>query len=647
MFSLVLEEQTQGRKKLWRPIPSRIANPKDRGTVCVSGFLDTNNERNIDEEIVARGGQVGDKKPTTKSDGKNAKMRAKSVPPRPSSTLQVQPGKPVERMIETAPAKRKNSSPVTFQRRESAVPSGTGNARNQFHRSSSEASEKTYRVSSANAARVKQFVGASNSKPTLLEQHANNRQRKSISSHALYNAKLAQTHKLSPCSTPRGSEEKLGSPHSSRGSRSTLSGDLGDAKRKKASQLQARTDGGGRGANSKSGVGAKKLDIPSRKDGHSDSKSVGSRSPDPARSTEDENPKMEEHKNLETMKKDFRSDGDKSGEPTGIRIVEEPCLVLRQADSRRVWNSTNQRWEDLPKKRGSSTSPKRSPVKSNVENNQMSDVSSTRLNDDDDRSTPDISLNAERVSFFAEKSNVSPRLGGRQKTEDLLEIAALSLEHQVVCEDKENHIEVVFSDSPDNSVVRLSPVCQSHHKPEAGGGSPKRAPHSLSPDSLPSPGDVPPKSPAMRVVLRRNHPDFVKSEQRREPRSQPPTSSLHISPPNLDHQPAEQTDSRRLTLDGSESAACELDPVSGVVDDSTSKALHRTSSEPNLRVSSPVILQLKGSPKKEMRPRPGRRSFSTFTRSQGHHPHTLPANARLRGRLQRGSSRSLTYESSV
>lgn len=648
MFSLVLEEQTQGSKKLWRPNANRKTNPKDRSTVSVSGFLDSNNERNIDEEIMIRSGPVGEKKLATKSDGKNAKTRAKSVPPRPVSTLQVQPGKPVERMVETAPAKRKNSSPVTFQRRESAVPVGTGTTRHQFHRSSSEASEKTYRVSSANA-RGKQFGGALNAKAsTLFEQPVNNRQRKSISSHALFNAKLAQTQKLSPGSTPRGSEEKLGSPHSSRGSRATLSGDLGDTKRKKTSQQHARTDG--RVAHSKSAVSSKKLDIPSRKDGHSETRSVGTKQPDTAISKGDENPKMEECKNLETSKKDCQSDGDKSGEPAAVRILEEPCLVLRQADSRRVWNATNQKWEDLPKNKGPSPSPKRSPVTSNVENNQMSDVSSTRLNDEDtthDRSSADVS-NSDRVSFFSEKSNASPHLSSKEKTEDVLAISELSLEHQVVCEDKENHIEVVFSDNPDSSVIRLSPVCRSHHKPDVhdASGSPGKAARSLSPDSsLPSPGDVSPTPPTMRVVLRRNHPDFARSEQRREPRSQPHVSSLLISP-NSDHPAEAHQDSRRLTLDGSNE--CELEPVTGVGDDSTSKTFHRTSSEPNLRVSSPVALQLKGSPKKEPKPKPGR-SFSTSTRSHGtsHHSNTLPANARRRGRLPKDSSRSLTYESSV
>lgn len=585
-------------RRLWRPNAARKANVKERYTSAFGGLSESNNERAVDEEISLRSGLTGDKRPKNKNDEKNAKMRAKSVPPRPVSTLNVHGGRLVERMTEAAAAKRKNSSPVTINRRESAIPPGIKSAsRHQFHRSSSEMSEKHYRISTSST-KGRQPLNISSSRHPDLEQR-NNRRQKSVSSQMLFNAKLAQSQNSASGLTPQGSQEQLGSPHSSRSShvsnsRSTIAGDVGDVKRKRGLRHHAKSEGIAKTLQKKYSAEPEKENLTRKSEQPTDTENKGVTDGGESQETET------------YMKSEIRrmslSDSNIEVQLSNIDMNQGSCVVSKQVDGNTVWNATDIPWDDISINKGFSSDVRKGLIQFVGENVQILSpdlpAASLALIDKD----PAMLQNeAECLNVFTEKLNLNLEVSIKNRRSESLEIAGLAVDKPVVCEEKENHIDAVFSENMESVPVRLTPICKSHVKATAHGivgeisDNAALVVSSLSHDSDLS-KDVSHNFPQTETFVSNRDLGKIKKPQQLEICS--PQYCRGLASSKLTNKlKSQQQKSWSSSLNGSTSNR--LEPTLSSVVRSHDRVLERTSSEPSM-VSSPKITRCR------IRPSPGK-----------------------------------------
>lgn len=519
-----------------------------------------------------RSGLTGDKRPKNKNDEKNAKMRAKSVPPRPVSTLNVHGGRLVERMTEAAAAKRKNSSPVTINRRESAIPPGIKSAsRHQFHRSSSEMSEKHYRISTNTKGR--QPLNISSSRHPDLELR-NNKRQKSVSSQMLFNAKMAQSQKSASGLTLQGSQEKLGSPHSSRSShvsnsRSTIASDVEDVKRKKGLRHHAKTEGIAKTSQQKYSADPEKENVIRKSEQPTDTKKKDV--------TDDESQETETYVKSEIRRMSL-SDSNVQVQQSSIDMNQGSYVMSKQVDGNTVWNATDNTWEDLSINKGFSTD-----VGENVRllSPDLPAVSLALINKD-----PAVLQNeAECLNVFTEKLNLNLEVSSKDRRSESLEITDLVVDKPVVCEEKENHIDVVFSENIEGVPVRLNPICKSHIKTKAHGIVDEISDGtSLSHDSDLS-KDVSHHLPQAETFVVNRDLGKIKKPQQLEILS-PQYCSGSASSKQMNKLKSQEQKSWSSSLDGATSSR--LEPTLSSVVLSHDGVLERTSSEPSM-VSSPII----------------------------------------------------------
>lgn len=620
----------------WRPNVARKANIKNRCTSVSGDPSESHNERNIDAEISLQNGLTGDKRNRSRNDGKNTKIRAKSVPPRPVSTLNVHGGRLVERMTEAAPAKRKNSSPVSLVGRESSNAGGAKTvARRQFHRSSSVVNERHYRLSSS--VKGRQPV---NTKHPTLDQHMN-RHRKSVGSHSQFNSKFAQNQKPVSSSTLCSSQKIPGSSHSTRNSqisesRSAFASNVGDVKHKKVFHHQAKSEGIGKVSHPKSSAaepqemenftGNVELAAEIEKD-----VMVGT--------------KINKNQKSETSMKPSKvetnvSNSSIQGQQDSVRDTREVPVPLKQADSRKIWNAADNTWEYVSANKDISSTE--SSTKYAVE----SDLSamSTVLNDE---YLSAIQNYSDCVNAFTEKLNLNLEVSGQHSGS--LELTERSIGQPVVCKEKENYVEVVFSDNAENSLVRSSHISKSVIKSnvhdiaianEITDGNTAKVSSNTSDNMLQN------SFQTVNLVVNQGLEDSQNPQQ------------CNYSAPSDDNQTnslkAQQQEFLRNTLDG-DSPDCNLEPTLKSISDSDELVLKRTSSEPSM-VLLPVIAhsQIRTSPRKETTRPKHKRSNSASTRCQSYRVtsdrsnNTHPGHTRRRrGNSPYEGSRSLTYESSV
>lgn len=638
----VLEEQVMTSRWLWRPSVARKVNTKDRCTSVSGDPSESRNERNIDAEISLQNGLNVNKRNRSRNDGKNTKIRAKSVPPRPVSTLNVHGGSLVERMTETAPAKRKNSSQFSLIGRELSNAGGAKTvARRQFHRSSSVVNERHFRLSSS--VRGRQPV---NTKHPALEQRMN-RHRKPVSSHSQFNLKLGQSQKPASSSTLCSSQEILGSPHSTmssqiRESRSAYASNVGDVKHKQGFHHQAKSEGIGKVSHPKSSAAE-----PKRMENLAGKVELAAEIEKDVMVGTKINKILKSETSMKPSKHETNvSNSSVQGQQDTIHDTREMLVPLKQADSRKIWNAADNTWEYISANKDISST--KSSTKHAVDNDLP--AMSAVLND---KNLSVIQNYSDCLNAFTEKLNLNLEVSGQHSGS--LEITEHSISQPVVCKEKENYVDVVFSDNAENSLVRISPISKSVIKSkvhdiaianEITDGTSARI--SSSHDSNTSEHMLQNPFQTVNLVVNQGLEDSQNPQQ------------CNYSAPSEDNKmnnlKAQQQEFLMNTLDG-DSPDCNLEPTLKAITDSDELVLKRTSSEPSM-VLLPVIAHshIRTSPRKETtRPR-HKRSNSASTRCQSYRVtsdrsnnyNTQPGHTRRRrGNSPFEGSRSLTYESSV